>query len=116
MSGKRIPDHWQVWVDARKRFHLSHAQIQMARELGLNPKKLGKLANEDQEPWKVPLPQFIERLYHKRFRRDCPAKVMSIEEKVAADYRKKLTRRAKKQAESGHPSAELILVNRKEDK
>jgi len=58
MPGKRIPDHLQVWMDARKRFHLSHAQIQMARELGLNPKKLGKLANENQEPWKVPLPHW----------------------------------------------------------
>ena len=114
MSGKRIPDHLQVWMDARKRFHLSHAQIQMARELGLNPKKLGKLAKEDQEPWKAPLPQFIERLYHKRFRRDRPAEVMSIEEKVDADYRKKLARRTKKQAESEPPSAELNLANRKE--
>jgi len=78
MSRKRIPDHLQVWIDARKKFRLSHAQIQMARELGLNPKKFGKLANEDQEPWKMPLPQFIAHLYLKRFGRDCPAVVMSI--------------------------------------
>jgi len=32
----------------------------MARELGLNPHKFGKLANEKQEPWKKPLPEFIE--------------------------------------------------------
>jgi len=24
----------QVWIEARKRHHLSHAQVQMARELG----------------------------------------------------------------------------------
>ena len=36
-----IPADLQFWIDARKRFHLSHAQVQMARELGLNPKKLG---------------------------------------------------------------------------
>jgi hypothetical protein len=106
MPGKRIPDHLQVWVDARKRFHLSHAQIQMARELGLNPKKLGKLANEDQEPWKVPLPQFIESLYRKRFRRDRPAEVMSIEEKVEMDRRKILSKGAKKAVENGHNSGE----------
>ena len=46
----------------RKRHHLSHAHVQMARELGMNPKKLGKLDNDDQEPWKAPLPQFIEHL------------------------------------------------------
>jgi hypothetical protein len=33
---KKLPPKYQVWVDARKRYHLSHAQIQMARELGLN--------------------------------------------------------------------------------
>jgi hypothetical protein len=38
----------------------------MARQLGLNPKKLGSLDNHRQEPWKEPLPQFIERLYGKR--------------------------------------------------
>ena len=47
---------YQAWVDARKRFHLSGAQIQMARELGLNPKKLGGRADHEQEPRKAPLP------------------------------------------------------------
>jgi hypothetical protein len=32
----------------------------MARELGLNPDKFGKLANHKQESWKLPLPQYIE--------------------------------------------------------
>jgi hypothetical protein len=69
-----------VWVDARNKFRLSHAHIQMARELGLNPKKLGSLANHDQERWKSPLPQFIEELYLERFGRDRPEVVMTIEE------------------------------------
>jgi len=30
-----------AWIDARKRHHLSHAQVQVARELGINPAKLG---------------------------------------------------------------------------
>jgi hypothetical protein len=54
----------------------------MARELGMNPKKLGKLNNHDQEPWKAPLPQFIEHLYFKRYGRDRPEVVMTIEERV----------------------------------
>ncbi len=33
----------------------------------MNPKKLGQKANDDQEPWKAPLPEFIEQLYLKRF-------------------------------------------------
>jgi hypothetical protein len=39
----------------------------MARELGLNPKKLGSLDNHRQEPWKLPLREFIEELHAKRF-------------------------------------------------
>lgn len=39
----------------------------MARELGLNPEKLGGLANHRQEPWKMPLPEYIEHLNLKRF-------------------------------------------------
>jgi hypothetical protein len=41
----------------------------MARELGLNPKKFGKLDNQRPEPWKAPWPQVIEQLYSKRFTR-----------------------------------------------
>lgn len=100
MLKKHVPNHLQGWIDARKKFHLSHEQVQMARELGLNPKKLGKLANHKQEPWKMPLPQFIEHLYRKHFGRNHPATVMSIEEKVELEHRKKLARRAKKQAAS----------------
>ncbi len=47
----------------------------MARELGMNPKKLSGLANHRQEPWKRPLSEFIEALYERRFgkrRHTCP--------------------------------------------
>ena len=76
-----IPPKFQAWIDARKRFHLSHAQVQMARELGMNPKKLDGLANQRQEPWKMPLPQFIEHLYFKSFAKRVPNRVLSIEER-----------------------------------
>jgi len=36
---KKIPEKLKIWIDARKQFQLSHEQIQMARELGMNPKK-----------------------------------------------------------------------------
>ena len=45
-----------------------------------NPKKFGKLANHKQEPWKLPLPNFIEKLYFKRFKKDLPEVVKSIEQ------------------------------------
>jgi len=72
----------QAWIDARRRHHLSNAQVQMAQELGMNPKKLGKLDNHKQEPWKTPLPQFIGHLYFSRFGKERPDVVLSIEEKV----------------------------------
>ncbi len=60
--------------------HLSDVHIQMARELGLNPKKFGGLANHRQEPWKLLLPEFIAACYRKRFHRERPAKMMPLTE------------------------------------
>jgi hypothetical protein len=84
---KPKPPRWQRWVDARTRHGLSDTHVQMARELGLNPAKLGGLDNHQQEPWKLPLPRFIEHLYTKRFSRTRPKKVASIEALAAADRR-----------------------------
>ena len=86
----------QAWIDARNRHHLSHAQLQMARELGMNPKKLGKLDNHDQGPWKMPLKQYVEHLYFKRFGKERPDRALSIEEKVRRDEEKKARRREAK--------------------
>ena len=73
----------------------------MARELGMNPKKLGKLDNHDQEPWKLPLPAFIEHLYFKRFGTERPDFVRSIEERVRLDEQKKAARREAKRLRGG---------------
>lgn len=108
-TSKKLPQNLQVWVEARKRHHLSHAHVQMARELGMNPKKLGKLDNHRQEPWKAPLPQFIEHLYFKSFGRERPAVVMSIEERARAEQAKKTARKEAKpqaRAASGEGASE----------
>lgn len=89
-----VPAGLQAWIDARRRHRLSHAQVQMARELGMNPRKLGKVDNHRQEPWKAPLPEFIEHLYRKRFGRDQPETVVSIEERVRQSKQQKVARRA----------------------
>jgi 2-polyprenyl-3-methyl-5-hydroxy-6-metoxy-1,4-benzoquinol methylase len=86
------------WIEARKRYRLSDAHVQMARSLGMNPRKLGKLANHDQESWKMPLPQYIEFLYEKRFGRERPAVVLSIEEMSKRHDEKKARKRAAKLA------------------
>ena len=33
-SQKALPPQVRAWVEARKRYHLTHAQVQMARESG----------------------------------------------------------------------------------
>jgi hypothetical protein len=96
-KSKKPTQKMQAWIDARKRHHLSHAQVQMARELGMNPAKLGKIDNHKQEPWKLPLPQFIEELYSKRFGKSSPEGVLSIEERCRRDAAKKEERRIARQ-------------------
>ncbi len=72
MQTRKSEQKTKAWDDARKRHHLSHVQARMARELGMNPAKLGKIDNDKQEPWKLPLPEFIEELYMKPFGRAVP--------------------------------------------
>jgi hypothetical protein len=78
----------------------------MARELGLNPDKLGKIANHKQERWKSPLPEFIEDIYFKRFNRTEPAFVKSIDELVA-DEKTRREHRKQAKAEKRKAKAEM---------
>ena len=98
MVKPRVPANLQAWVDARRRYHLSHAHVQMACELGMNPKKLGSVANHRQERWKRPLPEFIEELYERRFGRRKPERVMSIEERLNELAQTKTLRRQQRAA------------------
>jgi hypothetical protein len=104
----RIPAKLQPWIDARRKFRLSHEHVQMARELGMNPRKLGKLDNHDQEPWKLPLPEFIAKLYSKRFGKERPDAVRSIEETAAA-------KQAKKQAKKTTGDGPRQIVDQRDD-
>ena len=61
------------WIAVKKKYRLTDTHIQMARELGLNPKKIGKIGNNKQEKWKSPLPQFIEDIYFKHFKKEKPS-------------------------------------------
>lgn len=95
---KKIPSDLQIWIDARQRFHLTHAQVQMARELGMNPRKFGSLSNHKQERWKLPLPEFIEELYRKRFGKAAPDEVVTLEERGRRRTAKKAARKAARDA------------------
>ena len=87
----------EKWMAAQKRHHLSDRHVQMARELGLNPDKLGKIDNHRQEPWKAPLPQFIEDIYYKRFKREQPETVSSLKQILKEMELKKKLQKEKKE-------------------
>ena len=79
---KKRPEDNQTWIDARKRYHLSHTHIQMARELGMNPAKFSNFDNYKQESWKPSLPVFIEEIYLQRFNKRPPDNVKPLEQIV----------------------------------
>ena len=87
----------EKWMVAQKRHRLSDKQVQMARELGLNPDKLGKIDNHRQESWKAPLPQFIESIYFKRFKREEPETVKPLKQIMAEMEAKKKLQKEKKE-------------------
>jgi len=56
MVKKRKPNQKvQPWINARKRYHLPRPGSDGSRVGGMNPMKLGKLDNHEQELWKMPL-------------------------------------------------------------
>ena len=60
----------------------------MAKELGLNPKKFGKIDNHEQELWKAPLSVFIQELHQKRFKKIMKNQLF-LKEKANASFFKK---------------------------
>lgn len=97
MAAKR--SNLQLWIEARTRHRLTHAQVQMARELGMNPQKFGKIDNHRQERWKAPLPQFIEHLYFKQFGKTQPDRIISLEERAKEIEQKRQEKRESTRAE-----------------
>jgi hypothetical protein len=75
---QKIPPKLQPWIEAQQRYRLSDVQVQMARELGMNPKNFQKFASTRGKPWKLPLGAFIEECYRKRFRRERPKTVRPL--------------------------------------
>jgi hypothetical protein len=44
------PTKLQPWFEVRQRFRFRHVHMRCARELGLNPRKFGLLANGQRKP------------------------------------------------------------------
>ena len=110
-TSQKIAEWLKPWIEAKKRHRLSQTHIQMARELGMNPKKLGKLDNHRQEPWKAPLPIFIETIYFKRFGKERPDQVRSFVEMAAVQEAKKLARKLRKQAKKAASTSTVAAIS-----
>lgn len=93
-------------MEAQKRHHLSDMQVQMARELGFKPDSLRKIDNHKQEPWKAPLPQHIENLYEKRFKREKPDVVKSLKQQLKEDEIRRTAKKKAKDARRATKAAE----------
>ncbi|OQA80457.1 MAG: hypothetical protein BWY31_03995 [Lentisphaerae bacterium ADurb.Bin242] len=78
-----IPEKLQPWIDARKKYRLTHEQIQMARELGMKPSGLDQFAACD-SGGNHSLSEYLGDCYRKRFKKDHPEDVRSIEERIAS--------------------------------
>lgn len=55
------------WAEAKRLCRLSTRQVEMAQALGMNPQKIPGLRPSPSQRWKVPVGQFIEECYAKRF-------------------------------------------------
>ena len=63
----------------------------------VEPGETGQIDNHKQEPWKLPLPRFIEQLYFERFGKTTPDNVMSIEERCRVEGAQREARRGGRQ-------------------
>ena len=93
MKKQFISNKIKPWIDARKKHKLSHAQVQMARELGLTPKSLGKM-NNNQDSSKLKLNEYIEHLYEKQFGTLLPENTLSLEAKDAQKRKMKAEKKS----------------------
>jgi hypothetical protein len=90
MKKKRLvfPEKTKQWIDARSRYKLTHVQLEMARELGMDPTKFEGIAAHIQEASNQSLAAFIQTEYKNRFGKDAPDDRRSVEQKLKAESQK----------------------------
>lgn len=65
--------------------------------IGSESRQTRQIDNHQQEVWKTPLPQFIEDIYFKRFKREEPETVKPLKQIMAEMEVKKKQQKAKKE-------------------
>lgn len=115
MKLKDTSDELLRWLRVKRQCALTDAHVQMARELGMNPKRL--LASETPTPGpnQTPPSQRIESLYLRRFKKPLPDSVVPLRQlRHEAHVRERAEardrRRRKRQAELDHAEAARISL------
>ena len=67
MANTRQAHDDEAWTNAKKICRLNARQVEMVRALGMNPRKLPGWRPSAQQRWKLPVGEFIEERYRKRF-------------------------------------------------
>ncbi len=94
----RIPNKFKPWIAIRKKFGLTHAHVQMARELGMDIKRIRQPANPDPNmPGRLPLNKYIEKLYVKRFDKTEPDEVKTMEDLAAEHMMRREAKKSEKE-------------------
>lgn len=111
MNAKKTSAVLQEWAIVKRQHGMTDAQVQMARELGMNPKRPPQPEDAGQEP----LVRQIEVLYLKRFKKPLPDPVVPLRQllhdaraRERAEARER--RRRKRQAEVDHAEAARISL------
>lgn len=84
-SKKRQAHEQEAWTNATKICRLTTRQVEMARALGMNPRKLPRLRPNPQQRWKLPVGEFIEERYRKRFGGDARDQRARVEEQQSCE-------------------------------
>ena len=105
MDETNIPPKLKDWIAARERHNLSHAQVQMARELGFSARKLGRrMQSKAAEPFQS-IGELIDANYLARFKQAQPDEIRSIEER-SIEYGAKKAQKAKRRLAEKTPPPE----------
>jgi hypothetical protein len=111
VNAKKKSAELQEWAVVKRQHGITDAQVQMARELGMRPRRLPWTRSLEPET----LARRIEQVYVRRFERRLPDSVVSLrqalhdaraKERVEAHER----RRRKRQAEIDHAEAARISL------
>ena len=103
---KKTSAELEQWHEVKRQHGMTDAQVQMARELGMKPRRLLQVDSPGQEPLAIR----IANLYLKRFRKPLPDTVLPLRQALhetrareRAEARER--RRRKRQAEIDHAEA-----------